>query len=116
MEKGLDSESMAVITTHSPILVSNLQKSYIHIINKGKKLSIESLYSYGRDINSVLEDYFGIEERNEKGKKLIDDFYKAMTDKKYNEAETILDEIEKSFGPDDIATIKANSIFDDLAE
>jgi ABC-type multidrug transport system ATPase subunit len=116
VEKGLDNESMAIITTHSPILVSNLQKSYIHIINKGKKLSIESLYSYGRDINSVLEDYFGIEERNEKGKKIIDDFYKAMTDKKYDEAETILDEIEKSFGPDDIATIKANSIFDDLAE
>ena len=97
-------------------LVSNLQKSYVQIIKKGKKLPIENLYSYGRDINSVLEDYFGIEERNEKGKELIKDFYKAMTDKKYDEAETILDEIENLFGPDDITTIKANSVFDDLAE
>lgn len=116
MEKGLDPESMAIITTHSPILVGNLQKSYIRIIKKGKMLPIENLYSFGRDINSVLEDYFGIEERNEKGKELINDFYKAMTDKKYDEAETILDEIEKSFGPYDITTIKANSMFDDLAE
>ncbi len=116
MEKGLDSDSMAVITTHSPILVSNLQKSFIQVINKGKLLPIENLYSYGRDINSVLEDYFGIEERNEKGKELIKDFYEAMTKKKYDEAETILNEIEKSFGPYDITTIKANSMFDDLAE
>lgn len=116
IEKGVDKESMAVITTHSPILVSNLQKSYVQIIDRGRLLPIENHYSYGRDINSILEDYFGVDERNEKGKKLIRDFYDAMTSKKYDEAETLLDKIEKSFGPSDITTIKANSIFDDLAE
>lgn len=116
MEKGLDTKSMAIITTHSPILVSNLQKSYIQIMNKGKLLPIENLYSYGRDINSILEDFFGVDERNEKGKKLIRDFYKAMTLKKYDEAETLLNEIEELLGPSDITTVKANSIFDDLAE
>ena len=107
---------MAIITTHSPILVSNLQKSDVQIINKGRLLPIDNHYSYGRDINSILEDYFEVDERNENGKKLINDFYEAMTSKKYDVAENLLDKIEKSFGPSDITTIKANSIFDDLAE
>lgn len=116
IEKGLDRESMAIITTHSPILVSNLQKSDVQIINKGRLLPIDNHYSYGRDINSILEDYFEVDERNENGKQLINDFYEAMTSKKYDVAENLLDKIEKSFGPSDITTIKANSIFDDLAE
>lgn len=113
--KGLNDDSMAIITTHSPILVSNLQRSIVRIIQKGK-IDAKDYYSYGRDINSILEDYFSIDERNEDGKKLIRDFYKAMDLKDYNAAEEILNRIDETFGPSDVATVKANSLFDDLAE
>ena len=116
MKKGLDSDSMAIITTHSPILISNLEKSYVRIIHKGKNLDLESLYSFGRDVNSILADYFHVEERNNEGKKLLRDFYEAMTLKKYDEAETLLKTIEETFGPSDISAVKASSLFDDLAD
>ena len=67
-------------------------------------------------IAAVLFDENLSQTFGENGKKLINDFYEAMTSKKYDVAENLLDEIEKSFGPSDITTIKANSIFDDLAE
>ena len=114
-KQGLNEESMAVITSHSPILVSNLQNTDIHEMQHGKD-SLGRKYSYGRDINSILYDYFSLDERNDNGKKLIDNFYNAMNEKDYDKAEDVLKEINKTFGPSDIATIKATSLFDDLAE
>ena len=116
IRKGLDEESMAIITTHSPILVSNLQKAFVQAINKGIMLSTENNYSYGRDINSILEDYFKIEERNEDGKNLIRSFYDAMGTKDYDKAEESLKRLKETFGPEDVSTVKAESLFDDLAE
>ena len=115
-KQGLNDDSMAVITTHSPILVGNLEKEHVQIIEKGKIIDINSLYSFGRDVNSILGDYFKIQERNNEGKELIDKFYKAMTLKKYEDAESYLKKIEAWFGPSDLTTVKANSLYDDLAE
>ena len=116
ISKGLDKESMAIISTHSPILVSDLQNTSVIIVRDGKTCPLEGLYSYGRDTNSILEDYFGIEERNKEGQNLIQSFYNAMTSKDYDKAETLLNEIEATFGPSDISTVKATSVFDDLAD
>lgn len=116
IRNGLNEESMAIITTHSPILVSNLQKAFVQAINKGKMLSSEDNYSYGRDINSILEDYFRIDERNEDGKSLIRSFYDAMGAKDYDKAEESLKRLKETFGPEDVSTVKAESLFDDLAE
>lgn len=113
IRKGLDDESMAIITTHSPILVSNLHE--VQVINKGRMLS-SYYYSFGRDINSILEDYFKIDERNEEGKKLIKSFYNAMGAKDFDKAEELLNKLKCTFGPEDVSTVKAESLFDDLAE
>ena len=113
--KGLDQESMAIITTHSPILVSNLQKALVQVIHKGRMLSSNN-YSFGRDINSILEDYFKIDERNEEGKILIKSFYDAMGAKDYDKAEELLNKLKATFSPEDVSTVKAESLFDDLAE
>ncbi len=116
MMKGLDNESMAIITTHSPILVGNLQDSFVRELQRGKVCTKGPRFSFGRDVNSILEDYFRIEERNKGGKALIDAFYDAMNKKDYDEAETLLEKLNKLFGPTDVTTIKATSLFDDLAE
>ena len=112
---GLNEESMAVITTHNPILIGSSNRTDIHIIETGNEKPNEH-YSHGRDINSLLFDYFGINERNDFGEKLISAFYDAMTRKDYDAAEEILNELHNEFGNDDLAVIKADSIFDDLAE
>ena len=113
--KGLNNESMAIISTHNPILIGNSNRTGIHIIEAGNEKRNE-YYSHGRDINSLLYDYFGVKERNEFGEKLIGTFYDAMTRKDYDNAERILKELHNEFGNGDLTVIKADSIFDDLAE
>ena len=81
----------------------------------GKVLQ-QTKFSFGRDINSLLQDYFEVNERNEEGKKLISEFYNSMNQKNYEQAEMNLQKLKNSFGPEDITTIKADSLFDDLAE
>ncbi len=112
---GLNNESMAIITTHNPILIGSSNRTDIHIIEAGNEKPNE-YYSHGRDVNSLLYDYFGVNERNEFGEILISKFYDAMTRKDYDAAEEILKKLHNEFGNGDLAVIKADSIFDDLAE
>ena len=112
---GLNNESMAIITTHNPILIGSSNRTDIHIIEAGNEKPNE-YYSRGRDVNSLLYDYFGVNERNEFGEILISKFYDAMTRKDYDAAEEILKELHDEFGNSDLTVIKADSIFDDLAE
>ena len=112
---GLNNESMAIITTHNPILIGSSNRTDIHIIEAGNEKPNE-YYSHGRDVNSLLYDYFGVNERNEFGEILISKFYNAMTRKDYDAAEEILKKLHNEFGNGDLAVIKADSIFDDLAE
>lgn len=107
--------SHVIITTHNPILVGNLQKEQIHEINNGKPIDSNN-FSYGRDVNSILEDYFKVGERSKKGQNLIKAFYNAMDEKNYDKAEDLLNELKGTFGPEDVSTVKAESLFDDLAE
>ncbi len=112
---GLNNESMAIITTHNPILIGSSNRTDIHIIEAGNENPNE-YYSHGRDVNSLLYDYFGVNERNKFGEILISNFYDAMTRKDYDAAEEILKKLHDEFGNGDLAVIKADSIFDDLAK
>ena len=113
--KGLNEDSMAIITSHNPIIIGNSNREDIHIIKNGQEMENE-YYSRGRDINSLLYDYFNIHERNSFGEDLIKRFYNAMNNKNYELAENILTKLRTAFGDDDIEVIKADSMFDDLAE
>ena len=107
--------SHVIITTHNPILIGNLQKEQICEIQEGKKMDSEN-YSYGRDMNSILEDYFKVGERSIVGQNLLKAFYDSMDAKDYDKAEDFLNRLKSNFGPEDASTVRAESLFDDLAE
>lgn len=107
--------SHVIITTHNPILIGNLHKEQIYEIQKGKKVDSNN-YSYGRDMNSILEDYFKVDERSIEGQNLLKEFYDSMDEKEYDKAEDLLNRLKSNFGPDDVSTVRAESLFDDLAE
>ena len=115
IRKGLDEESMAIITTHNPILIGDLQKDQIYEIQKGKKIDSNN-YSFGRDMNSILEDYFKVDERSIEGQNLLKEFYDSMDAKDYDKAENLLNRLKSNFGPEDVSTVRAESLFEDLAE
>ena len=107
--------SHVIITTHNPILIGNLQKEQICEIREGKKIDSNN-YSYGRDMNSILEDYFKVDERSIEGQNLLKEFYDSMDAKDYDKAEDLLNRLKSNFGPEDASTVRAESLFDDLAE
>ena len=107
--------SHVIITTHNPILIGNLQKEQVLKIHKGKIVESNN-YSFGRDVNSILEDYFSVNERSRQGNELIKNFYDSMDAKEYDKAEEHLKELKENFGPEDVSTVRAESLFDDLAE
>ena len=107
--------SHIIITTHNPILIGDLQKEQVHEIQNGKIVESNN-YSFGRDVNSILEDYFNVNERSRQGKVLIKNFYDSMDAKEYDKAEKYLEELKENFGPEDVSTVRAESLFDDLAE
>lgn len=107
--------AQTIITTHNPILLGDSQREDIHLIANGKIVD-KQLFSFGRDINSILEDYFNVEERNNEGAQLIKKFYQTMDAKDYDTAEILLEKLRSTFGNDDIEYVKADSMFDDLAE
>lgn len=113
--RNIGENSQIVITTHNPILLGDSKREEIRLIANGKQV-YKTLFSFGRDINSILEDYFDVEERNQEGSQLIRDFYYAMDQKDYDRAETLLEELRCTFGNEDIEFVKADSMFDDLAE
>lgn len=107
--------SHVIITTHNPILIGDLHKEQIYEIQKGKKVDSNN-YSYGRDMNSILEDYFKVDERSIEGQNLLKEFYDSMDEKEFDKAEDLLNRLKSNFGPDDVSTVRAESLFDDLAE
>ena len=107
--------SHIIITTHNPILIGDLQKEQVYKIHNGKIVESNN-YSFGRDVNSILGDYFNVNERSRQGKELINNFYDSMDAKNYDKAEEYLKELKENFGPEDVSTVRAESLFDDLAE
>lgn len=59
LQEGLDPESMAIVTTHSPSLVSDLTSRNLHLIRDGKLVE-KSLNYYGKPVEDILIDYFGL--------------------------------------------------------
>ena len=56
----LDDTSMAIITSHSPNIVSDLKNQNLHLLRKGKVIK-KALKYYGKTVDSILGDYFGLE-------------------------------------------------------
>lgn len=54
--KGLNEESMAVITTHSPSVASDLFDNNLYLIRKGKIITKAFKY-YGKNVDDILCDY-----------------------------------------------------------
>ena len=102
-KQGLDEGAMAVITTHSPSLVSDLNNKNLYLIRKGKIVTKAFNY-YGKTVDEILIDYFGLENtRNKIVSKKIDDLWSLIQNDEYrNEKfENLIKELAAILGKDD---------------
>lgn len=86
-KKGLSEDSMAIITTHSPNIVSDLCNNGLYLIRKGQIIT-KSLKYYGKTVESILEDYFGLTStRNREIAGQIRTLWNLIQEDKYEEKE-----------------------------
>ena len=104
IRNGLDDTSMAIITSHSPSIVSNLKNQNLHLLRKGKVVT-KSLKYYGKTVESILGDYFGLEStRSNDVTNQIASLWKQIQNNEYmTEAfEKDMQELTSILGADDI--------------
>ncbi len=100
-----------IVTTHSPQVVSSLNKESIFIL-EDFKLVENTPFTKGRDANSILSEVFGVPKWTDDIKEKINKLYKLIDDEKKEEALGALKEIEQDFGPDDLELVRANMYLD----
>lgn len=100
---GLDPISMAIITSHSPSIVSDLKNTNLHLLRKGKVVT-KALKHYGKTVESILGDYFGLEStRSNEVSEQINTLWNLIQERKYEgeEFEKRMNELIAVLGADD---------------
>lgn len=94
-----------IITTHSPNILVELKKNELFILKDSD--IIGSNYVYGRDINSILLDIMGVEERPEEIKDKFSQVYKYIDEGELQLAKEIISSLEADMGENDVEILKA---------
>ena len=101
---------MAVITTHSPSLASDLSGKNLTLIRKGRVVT-KSFKYYGKKIDDILYDYFGLEStRNKDVSRRIEELWNMIQANTYNSNEfiTLKEELSTIIGNDDSEIMAMN--------
>ncbi len=96
-----------ITTTHSPQVLSNVEKENILIL-EDYKIVEKTPFTYGRDSNSILYDLMNVEERPAKVKDELDKLYRLIDAEKVDEARMELEKLANVLGEDDKEIIRAN--------
>lgn len=107
----LDETSMAIITSHSPSIVSDLKGHNLYLLRKGRVVT-KSLKYYGKTVDSILGDYFGLEStRSNTIAERIASLWKQIhkNDYKSDTFKKEMQELTSILGPDDIEIMAMNS-------
>lgn len=82
-----------IVTTHAPAVISSAKSENL-VILKNYEVIDANVEIYGNDANSILKDIMGVSERNPVIADLFNQFDSLLNDRKYDDAEKILDEID----------------------
>ncbi len=107
-----------IITTHSPQVLSNINRENIFILEDFKIIK-NTPHSYGRDSNSILYDLMNVTKRPEHTQKIIDQMFDLMEkedENSINKAKELLTELEKKLGEQDTEIIRAKSHLEFMEE
>lgn len=94
-----------VLTTHSPLVISDNKSLLVYLLDDGEITPVSSLY--GQDANSVLLDVMNTDIRNADINKKLNDLLDAIQDKQLTQARTLLAELEAELPESNIELLKA---------
>ncbi|MGA4497511.1 AAA family ATPase [Bacillus bombysepticus] len=103
-------QTQFVITTHSPLMLSSIQKKSIHIMQNGRVYGTDPNGSMGRDVNGILSEIMDVPERPHEVKNLISKFYEQSDRKNRHLAKNYLDLLRDKISNQDPFLLEAESI------
>jgi len=103
--KSLFPKVQFIVTTHSPSILSTIEKEKLIMLNKDE-VSEYNPHTYGRDVNSILLDVMEVSERLPEIQKEFDAIYEALEEERYNDVDEMISEFEKIIGKDDPEIIR----------
>ncbi len=106
-----------IVTSHAPAVINSISREQIRILDNGE-IYLPVTQTYGRDANSILREVMKVSERPADIKNRLNSFYAYMDEKKYDEADKVLKEIEDIVGmtDPDIASARASLELEKLLE
>ncbi len=102
LTKATENGGCAIVTSHSPSIVSDVRKEQLFILNKGRLVET-SFNNYGKEVDEILIDYFGLDSTRSKEVQYRIDYLREMiANDKYetNEFKNKFDELAKLIGSD----------------
>lgn len=100
------------ITTHSPTVVANFQAGSLYIINENKVIKQNTTY-FGREINSVLRNVLGANDRHVPTQQKIDSLLNLIdTNSNDPNIGTLMNDLKIQIGEDDPDLQKAISFWE----
>lgn len=100
-----------IVSSHAPAVINSVPKEQIRILDNGK-IYMPVAQTYGRDANSILREVMQVSDRPVAVKQRMDLFYAYMDEKKYQEADKVLKEIENIVGATDPDVAAARTSLD----
>jgi predicted ATP-binding protein involved in virulence len=85
-----------IITTHSPIVVSNMEHGKLYKLENGEAIEIPKGY-FGREYGLTLESVMDAPSRNEKVQAELDALFELIDKDKYEAAQKVLQELAKKY-------------------
>jgi predicted ATP-binding protein involved in virulence len=87
-----------VLTTHSPLMISDAKDVLCHLLDDGKLVEMEDLY--GLDANQVLTQVMDTDIRNAQVKDKLTGIYELIESESYEEAKQHIEQLEKELSSD----------------
>ncbi len=102
-----------IVTTHSPLVINHVSNEQLIILDNFKIISGKEVHNtYGRDVNTIIEDFMGGLERPVTIKKQIKKIEDALDAEKPNlkKARKYLEELKQKIDPNDYELLKLDTL------
>jgi len=114
LKQGLKN-SCAIVSTHSPIMLSNADNADVIILDNGL-ITRETPKYYGKDINTVLFELMGVSKRIKSISDKIEQLFSAIENEDIELSEKIYAELNQIIGSDDPDLVQARMQIDYLKD
>lgn len=86
-----------IVSTHAPAIIGSVKTDKLRILSN-KEVCMTANQVYGKDVNSVMKEIMGVNDRPDQFVELFEKFYRLLSEKKYDEAGAVLDKLDEERG------------------